>query len=1450
MQVPFRQGIVHVPATFLQLASGKVSLLVPTNDTVVLNFADGAANYLVTLATPVTNAWGGPFATGTNYWLYFDVDPLTAALTYGATSLQPVAQATAPTAPAINQHWYNTTTSQMMVWTGAGWIHKIRVFAAQLYQGVQFISVSSASPTSFVGTQVGDNTPVASGAIVYDADGFVFKHSNGTFFTTEDSAITGVANSAQVKFGSTVIQATAQTNLAAYQLVRFTSYNTVSVATNYLIDDGAYGLVVSNVVAGQPTQITMEGVITNIGWDWSAYPVNTMLYVDVNGNLTTTKPPTPIPVATIIGPQTILMRPSSLFANYSNDPASPTTQGSVFLSVAPTNTQDPIAVGDNDPRITAVLPHIADTTVHLSPAENTYLDALTTSGHGLAVLKSDGTGTTVSLVAPVSGMTITSPDGNTGNPTFAFTGELAAVDGLTTTGLTARTGAGVWTTRQLAVAANSTNSLVVTNPDGVAGNPTIALTGELLGVESLTTTGISVRTAPGTWTTVALATSAAPGLSITNPDGTTGSPTFTFTGDLAALTGFTATGIPARTGTGTWDVRTITAGGTGIAITNPDGVAGNPTISLAGDAAAVNGLTTTGVAVRGGAGTWFTSAVTGVAGNTVVTNGSGFSAGASAPITVDLATIGTPVTASFVKFTTDAYGRVSATTAVSATDIETALTFTPVNKAGDTMAGPLNMGGLNITNVATPVNSADAANKAYVDGVAQGLDPKNSVRAANAVTDGNQTLSGAATIDGVVLATGDRVLIRNQTDQTTNGIYVVNTAGAWTRATDAIPGTTLTSGAYFFVEEGTTNAGIGWVLTTANPVAGKALVFTQFSGAGQILAGVGVSKTGNTLSVLAGPNGTLSITTNGVDLATLPSSAGTWHQVQVDTFGRVVTGVNPTTIAGYGITDAQPLNSNLTALSSLTTTGIMVETGASTFATRQLVGAANQIAITAGDGTTANPTVAIATNAVLPGTLGVTVPTGTTAQETAASDGTLRYNTDTASMRMHDNGAWKNVGTLRTVSVVQPAAGITVTTTNPTTDSATYTLALAGELLGVQSLSTFGITSRTNTGTWTTITLQGGTNRIAITNPDGVAGNPIIDLAASGVAPSTYRSVTVDTYGRVTAGTNPTTIAGYGLVDAQPLSSNLTALSSYNTNGFVAQTGPNTFAGRTWSVNANSSTNLTITNPDGVAGNPVLALAADLLAITQLNSTGFAVRTGAQTWAQRQIVGAANRVSVTNPAGVAGDVTVDISSSYIGQTSITTLGTVTTGVWNATAVAPQYGGTGLSALGTANQLLGMNAAASAIEYKTLSGTTNQITVTEAAGSITLSTPQNLDTSAHVTFNTVTAKQVASTVQTLTDAASVAVDLSAGTGLVLTATATVGATRALSNPLNMTAGTMVSLRFVQDATGGRALTFGTAYHFASGTAPSFSGQAASVSNMLVFWCDGTNLWEVSRSLAIV
>ena len=167
---------------------------------------------------------------------------------------------------------------------------------------------------------------------------------------------------------------------------------------------------------------------------------------------------------------------------------------------------------------------------------------------------------------------------------------------------------------------------------------------------------------------------------------------------------------------------------------------------------------------------------------------------------------------------------------------------------------------------------AELAIQNGIEAKLNGLKWKTSVRAIE--INANLSLTGAATVDGVVLADGDRVAVSAQTEPADNGIYVVNTAGAWTRSTD-FDGTSPINeinSASFFVEEGTSLADTGWTqINQVNTVGTDAIAFTQFNGATGIGAGAGLYKTGNTLEI--GEGAGIVVTADAIEVA-LASAGG------------------------------------------------------------------------------------------------------------------------------------------------------------------------------------------------------------------------------------------------------------------------------------------------------------------------------------------------------------------------------------------------------------------------------------------------------------------------------------------------------------------------------------------------------------------------------------------------
>lgn len=280
---------------------------------------------------------------------------------------------------------------------------------------------------------------------------------------------------------------------------------------------------------------------------------------------------------------------------------------------------------------------------------------------------------------------------------------------------------------------------------------------------------------------------------------------------------------------------------------------------------------------------------------------------------------------------------------ISITDTNGNLVLTPNG------TGTINASSARITSVADPVNDTDAANKKYVDSARTGLDVKASVRVA---TTANISLTGLQIIDGITLVAGDRVLVKNQTVGSQNGIYEA-ASGSWVRAADAdnSPGAEVSSGLFTFVEAGTTNANSGYVLTTQNPIilGSTSLTFTIFTTAGAITAGDGLGKTGDTLFVNAG--GGLEISADVVQLAASAAGAGLTL-----TSGVLAVG------AGTGLTvnaNDVALTGQALAFHNLGTNGIVARTASGAVAARSIAGSGTGIAVTNGDGVSGDPTISL-----------------------------------------------------------------------------------------------------------------------------------------------------------------------------------------------------------------------------------------------------------------------------------------------------------------------------------------------------------------------------------------------------------------------------------------------------------------------------------------------------------
>jgi len=223
-----------------------------------------------------------------------------------------------------------------------------------------------------------------------------------------------------------------------------------------------------------------------------------------------------------------------------------------------------------------------------------------------------------------------------------------------------------------------------------------------------------------------------------------------------------------------------------------------------------------------------------------------------------------------------------------------------------TPTAPVALGTQKITGLADGTAATDAVNLGQMQIANQGLDAKASVRAATTAA-GTLAASFANTsvIDGITLATGDRILIKDQAAGAENGIYTVNATGAPTRATDMDAWAEVPS-AFTWVEVGTTNSDSGWTATAdaGGTLNTTAIPWVQFSGAGQITAGAGLTKTGNTLDA-GGTANRITVAADAIDIST--SYVG---QASITTLGTIGTGVwNGTAVAlangGTGQTTAK-----------------------------------------------------------------------------------------------------------------------------------------------------------------------------------------------------------------------------------------------------------------------------------------------------------------------------------------------------------------------------------------------------------------------------------------------------------------------------------------------------------------------------------------------------------------
>lgn len=365
MLLHFRQGIVEAQIpVFFRVTYPSVDLIVTDTNTTVA-FAAGSKDYLYTEQQSVANAWG-PLHLGIDQWLYWDLDNRTGYRTFGITIVEPIVASSMPSSPVMDQHWFDTTACEMKVWTGNVWAKKIRTFACKLAQGRVPVSMSANSP-SFIGTQVGNTSDAYAGHIIYDATtNNAIKNANGQFVTTEDKLSTKTISLSQVKVASIIVEGEAQQNMAAHTIVVFSEFGKIVHADQFVAEQPIqFGIIESTAVVGQTVNVVTSGMVTSQAFDFSAIGVNALLYCNATGQLVSTPVvPNQTPVAVVVDRKTIQLG-VALASSTDTIPvinlATDTVYGISRLSVPAEDSEDPIVVGDNDPRFDSYVRKTGDT---------------------------------------------------------------------------------------------------------------------------------------------------------------------------------------------------------------------------------------------------------------------------------------------------------------------------------------------------------------------------------------------------------------------------------------------------------------------------------------------------------------------------------------------------------------------------------------------------------------------------------------------------------------------------------------------------------------------------------------------------------------------------------------------------------------------------------------------------------------------------------------------------------------------------------------------------------------------------------------------------------------------------------------------------------------------------------------------------------------------------------
>ena len=402
-------------------------------------------------------------------------------------------------------------------------------------------------------------------------------------------------------------------------------------------------------------------------------------------------------------------------------------------------------------------------------------------------------------------------------------------------------------------------------------------------------------------------------------------------------------------------------------------------------------------------------------------------------------------------------------------------TISSTNTNGDIVLSPNGSGVVRI-------GSNEVATRSYVDASIQGLDIKQSVKVAT-VAAGTLATSFAAgqAVDGYTLVAGDRILIKNQSTASENGIYTVNASGAPTRAVDADANAEVTAGLFVFVEQGSVHSDTGWVLATDSPitVGTTGLTFVQFSSAGVVTAGDGITRIGNVISANLKSNGGLVIESGAIAVDLGASNI-------TGTLAVADGGTGATTLTGYVYGNGTGAMTASTTIPGSAITGAIdnVTVGATTRASGAFttLAANGAVTLTAGTASTSTGT----------GTLVVTGGVGVSGAVFIGSSLTALGSIDALSIQNTPIGSV--IASSGAFTTLTSNAATTFTANTASTSTGTGTLVVTGGV-GVSGAVTSGSVSTGAVAASGAVTMTAGaaststgTGTLVVTGGVGVSG--------------------------------------------------------------------------------------------------------------------------------------------------------------------------------------------------------------------------------------------------------------------------------------------------------------------------------------------------------------------------